>query len=649
MSILDVKFVSVPSKRLKKALSASSDRLVLNNIRNWENESGEAIDLTPENFGDTQYVVLRDKNNTRLEIIEIDPSTIADSEITILKRGLQFDGDLVEEPTLKQAWEVSGTIVELGTHTPQALESLLRLTKQNDFTIIPRTFEVDGETPAIADEDAQVVNKGQLDTAISEIDDDKVSKSGDTMTGALNMGTHKVTNVADSTDDGDAVNRGQLNDAIFAGALPASETQMGLVEIATDAQIEEGTDVGETGAPLVVVPSKVPTIDWNLNKGYDINDIVNYDGKIYKSVLTPNVNKNPLTAFDPAPFDFTKLCLTKTGQITGLDEMGKFYNDGLIFVNLSDVMVLTIYVLNTAYDVSDVASSTTLDIRISTNITLAFDMSSDGTKLVVATDGGTNTDFYIFTLSTAFDATTATQTSSQLNPVLDDVVDLQIKSSTEFYFLYDLSATERLYKYTMPSAWSLPGFSLTIEFNLDAATEGTLQSFGFVDGGNKFWFAGSLNDNIWYIDLDAPYDFTGKLATDAVQITEITNTSGKFQISDDMTHVSVVQPGATGSVTTHALGDAYWTNTTITTFGQPVPIIGTSGVTNTAPSSGFWFGKYSDGTSSTTSLSINMVMSGVSISMSVSERNSFCFPCNAGDTITFSHSWTVIAYFRPIT
>lgn len=44
--------------------------------------------------------------------------------------------------------------------------------------------------------------------------DQKVSKSGDTMTGTLNMDSNKITNLAEGTDTQDAVNLGQLEDAI---------------------------------------------------------------------------------------------------------------------------------------------------------------------------------------------------------------------------------------------------------------------------------------------------------------------------------------------------------------------------------------------------------------------------------------------------
>lgn len=54
------------------------------------------------------------------------------------------------------------------------------------------------------------VNKGQMDSA----DDQRLAKTGGTMTGAINMNTNKVTNVGAGTNDADAVNLSQLNSEI---------------------------------------------------------------------------------------------------------------------------------------------------------------------------------------------------------------------------------------------------------------------------------------------------------------------------------------------------------------------------------------------------------------------------------------------------
>lgn len=52
----------------------------------------------------------------------------------------------------------------------------------------------------------------KIEQKIDDIEKNYVPKSGTTMTGALNMGNHKVSGVANGTDSGDAVNKGQLDE-----------------------------------------------------------------------------------------------------------------------------------------------------------------------------------------------------------------------------------------------------------------------------------------------------------------------------------------------------------------------------------------------------------------------------------------------------
>ena len=52
----------------------------------------------------------------------------------------------------------------------------------------------------------------KIEQKIGNIEKNYVPKSGTTMTGALNMGNHKVSGVANGTDSGDAVNKGQLDE-----------------------------------------------------------------------------------------------------------------------------------------------------------------------------------------------------------------------------------------------------------------------------------------------------------------------------------------------------------------------------------------------------------------------------------------------------
>jgi hypothetical protein len=68
------------------------------------------------------------------------------------------------------------------------------------------------------------VNKGQLDSVNTALDTAKVNKAGDTMSGTLNMNANKITNLLDGTNPTDAVNKSQL-DSVSAnvGALTTDD------------------------------------------------------------------------------------------------------------------------------------------------------------------------------------------------------------------------------------------------------------------------------------------------------------------------------------------------------------------------------------------------------------------------------------------
>lgn len=117
-----VKFISVPTKRLSASINASSTSIQVSDILGWD-----GVALTASDFGTKMYCVLRNDNNTLMEIMELDPSTIAAGSITILLRGLKFNGDLTTEVTAnKLTWVKNETLVELGTDVPQLLEHTIR-------------------------------------------------------------------------------------------------------------------------------------------------------------------------------------------------------------------------------------------------------------------------------------------------------------------------------------------------------------------------------------------------------------------------------------------------------------------------------------------------------------------------------------------
>lgn len=112
---MSIKPTSVPTKTLASSITAAATSFSLNNIIGWDTTA-----LVAGDFGSQHYCVFRNAAKTQLEIMEIDPTTIASASITIVRRGLDFTGDLTTEITAnKLSWTKGDTFVDLGTDTPQ--------------------------------------------------------------------------------------------------------------------------------------------------------------------------------------------------------------------------------------------------------------------------------------------------------------------------------------------------------------------------------------------------------------------------------------------------------------------------------------------------------------------------------------------------
>jgi hypothetical protein len=172
---MSLKPTSIPTKTLSASITALSSSFKLNNILGWN-----GLALTSSDFGTQAYCVFRNANRSRIEIMEFDPATVANTSITILRRGLSFDGDLTTEVTAnKFAWTKGDTFVDMGTDAPQVFQWM----------------------------------KEYIDAAS------------------------------------------------IAGAVDASDTAKGIVEVATRAEVAAGTATGATGATLVTPTSFGPVIE----------------------------------------------------------------------------------------------------------------------------------------------------------------------------------------------------------------------------------------------------------------------------------------------------------------------------------------------------------------------------------------------------
>ena len=154
---------SVPTKTLAQNLPSTGTTLYINNSLDWD-----GVQLSSASFGDQLFATLRNATGTQVEYIELDPNTVTSANaITILKRGLGYNGGQVANTETKYAWNAFDTYVELGTNPPQLYAQYVKNTGNETiaglktFATVPATFAGD------PNDDNELARKAYVDSVIN--------------------------------------------------------------------------------------------------------------------------------------------------------------------------------------------------------------------------------------------------------------------------------------------------------------------------------------------------------------------------------------------------------------------------------------------------------------------------------------------------
>lgn len=115
MSVFPITF---PPKKLSQSILSTDASFIISNILSWDGVNN----LAPADLGTVAYAIFTNDTRTRLEIMQIDPATIASTSITILSRGLDYSGGATSAAARKFDWTANETTVQLGTDFPQLFQ-----------------------------------------------------------------------------------------------------------------------------------------------------------------------------------------------------------------------------------------------------------------------------------------------------------------------------------------------------------------------------------------------------------------------------------------------------------------------------------------------------------------------------------------------
>ena len=245
------------------------------------------------------------------------------------------------------------------------------------------------------------------------------------------------------------------------------------------------------------------------------------------------------------------------------------------------------YSLSTAWDISTASyTSNSFDLGSqATNMYGAF-FRSDGTKIYVLSIGGV---VYQYSMSTAWDITTASydSTSFSVSSQAGSARDLWLKPDGTKMYVVD-AGNDSIYQYTLSTAWDISTASYDSVSLSVSSQDSTPISIYFKPDGASFWLQGFGNNSVYQYTLTTAWDLS-TASYSSVSFSTSTQTSfsfgmtfgsggSKMYISDNTG--DVIYQYSTGTATSLDISSGTYFNyapsaNTTFTFANP-PVSGTA-------------------------------------------------------------------------
>jgi|TARA_B110000908_G_scaffold100376_1_gene118400 hypothetical protein len=213
------------------------------------------------------------------------------------------------------------------------------------------------------------------------------------------------------------------------------------------------------------------------------------------------------TAFDVTTAVYAAKSFSASAQAS--QPFGLFFkSDGLsMYVQDRTNDAVFQYTLSTAWDVSTASyASKSLSTLTQDNNPWGSAVSSDGTKVYMV--GGTGPTVYQYNLTTAWDVSTGSYASKSF--VLESTTgDADVSFSSDGLTMLSISnvATQKVYQYTLATAWDVSTASYDSKFFDVSPHETATNGVEVIDGGNSFAVIGSVS-GVSTFNTALPYALT---------------------------------------------------------------------------------------------------------------------------------------------
>ena len=199
------------------------------------------------------------------------------------------------------------------------------------------------------------------------------------------------------------------------------------------------------------------------------------------------------------------------------------------------------YTLSTAWDVSTAAyASKSFSVNSQDTGPNGLTFNLDGTKMYVV--GITNDKVFQYTLSTAWDVSTATYDSKSLTVSSEDTVPLGVALSLDGTKLYIMgNAGDSVDQYTLTTAWDVSTGSYASKSFSVTSQETDPNDLAFSRDGSIMYIVGPASDAVYQYTLSTPWDVsTAVYASKSLSVSSEENAPKAVAVSGDGTKVYVL-------------------------------------------------------------------------------------------------------------
>jgi hypothetical protein len=204
----------------------------------------------------------------------------------------------------------------------------------------------------------------------------------------------------------------------------------------------------------------------------------------------------------------TMAATSRNSNLQDISPNGLFFNSSgtILYVMGNSNDTVTQYMLSTPWDVST-ASYSMKSKNVSAQDTSPLDVfiSADGTKMYVM--GNFNDTVFQYTLSTAWDVSTATYSSLSKSVTAQESDPTSVTFTADGTKMYIIGTiTNTVYQYTLSTPWDVSTATYS-SISKSTATEGNVSyALNFTTDGTKMFVVSAANKAIYQYTLSTPWD-----------------------------------------------------------------------------------------------------------------------------------------------